>query len=120
MSELTLAAIVETMRRELLVRLKPIEFDLNGDDATGEIELATDGWTVSLSGIPANPIAWVAIDAEPDSVHEYDNARRDAFRANEIEALRAVDQALDGLLTRALTASQDPFSAHIAAALITE
>jgi hypothetical protein len=111
MSDPTAADIAATMRSELLARLKPIEFDLKADDATGEIELATDGWTLAIS------VAWVAIDAEPDSPHEYDKAIKDAFRPHELDALRGIDRALEGLLARALVASQDPFSAHIARTL---
>jgi hypothetical protein len=117
MSDPTAADIAATMRSELLARLKPIEFDLKADDATGEIELATDGWTLAISAVSVNPVAWVAIDAEPDSPHEYDKAIKDAFRPHELDALRGIDRALEGLLARALVASQDPFSAHIARTL---
>ena len=59
----------------------------------------------------------MAIDAEPDTHHEYTHALHDAFRPIEIAALRRADAALDGLLSSALIASTDAFSAFIAQSL---
>ena len=117
MSTAPLPDIVSTIREAMLARMKPIEFDIVASDEPGAIELITDAWTLAIENGPDNPVAWIAIDAEPDTSHEYEKARHDAFRPNEIDALREIDRALNGFLSRALTASQDPFSAHIAAVL---
>ena len=114
MSEFTVADVVSALRGEMSVDLKPVEFDLTVDDETGEIELATDDWTFSIDGLPNSPSAWIAIDAEPEYEHEYEKASKDAFRPIEIAALHRADQALDGLLSRALRASHDPFSEYFA------
>lgn len=120
MSALSVADIVAALREEMGRELRPVEFDLTVDDETGDIELATDDWTLSIGGVPVAPIAWVAIDAEPESAHEYEKARQDAFRSVEIAALRRADLALDGLLNRALIASDDPFSMYMAGILAAE
>jgi hypothetical protein len=117
MSAFTVADVVAALRGEMSVDLRPVEFDLTVDDETGEIELATDAWTLSIDGVPDAANAWVAIDAEPEAAHEYEKARQDAFRPIEIAALQRADQALDGLLTRALHASHDPFSEFVADSL---
>jgi hypothetical protein len=114
MSEFTVADIVSVLRGEMSVDLKKVEFDLTVDDETGEIELATDDWTLSIDGVPDAPSGWIAIDVEPEHAHEYEKARKDAFRPIEIAALQRADEALDGLLTRALHASNDPFSGYFA------
>jgi hypothetical protein len=79
--------------------------------------LATDRWTLAIEHPEAKPSAWVAIDAEPDTHHEYGNALHDAFRPVDIAALRRANAALDGLLATALIASADAFSAFVAQAL---
>ena len=117
MSDPTVADIVAVLRREMLASIRPVEFDLKVDDETGEIELSTDDWTITIDIDPGPPSAWVAIDVEPEQSHEYDKARADAFRPQELAALQRTDQALDGLLTRALHASQDPFSQYVAESL---
>ena len=119
MSESTVADIVAVLRREMLASVRQVEFDLKVDDETGEIELSTDDWTITIDIDPGPPSAWVAIDVEPELEREYDKARQDAFRPQEIAALQRTDQALDGLLTRALTTGGDPFSQFIAESLTT-
>ena len=117
MSAPTVADVVAILRRELLVDLRPIEFDLTIDDETGDLQLATDSWTLAIEHPESAPSAWVAIDAEPDTDHEYEHALKDAFRPMEIAALRRANAALDGLLAAALIASTDSFSAFFARAL---
>lgn len=120
MSAFTVADVVAALREEMSVKLRRVEFDLTVDDETGDIELSTDDWTLAIAGVPDAPSAWVAIDAEPESAHEYEKARQDAFRPVEIEALQRADRSLDGLLTRALIASDDAFSQFFADVLSSE
>jgi hypothetical protein len=114
MSEPTVAGVVAILRESMRARLKPIEFDLTIDDETGEIQLITDAWTIGIEGVPEQPSAWLAIDAEPEHPNEFANALRDAFRPHELDALRTADAALNGLLTQALNASNDPLSTFFA------
>ena len=88
MNELTVADVVAALRGEMGVDLRPVEFDLTVDDETGEIELATDDWTLSIDGVPDAASAWLAIDAEPEAAHEYAKALQDAFRPIELAALQ--------------------------------
>jgi hypothetical protein len=117
MSEQSVADIVEAVRREIGASLKPADYDLNIDDETGEIQLVTDAWTLTIENAPNDPSAWVSIDAEPDHPNEYDHAIHDAFRPHELAALRRADASLNGLLIRALSAGPDPFSHHFAESL---
>jgi hypothetical protein len=114
MSESTVAGVVAVLRESIGARLKPIEFDLTIDDETGEIQLITDAWTIGIEDVLEQPSAWLAIDAEPEHPNEIANALRDAFRPHELEALRTADSALNGLLTQALRASNDPLSTFFA------
>jgi hypothetical protein len=114
MSESTVAGVVAVLRESIGARLKPIEFDLTIDDETGEIQLITDAWTIGIEDVLEQPSAWLAIDAEPEHPNEFANALRDAFRPHELEALRTADSALNGLLTQALRASNDPLSTFFA------
>lgn len=120
MSERTAADVVELLRREMLVDLKPIEFDLTVDEQTGEIQLATDDWTLGIEHLATTPTAWIAIDGEPDHPHEYDRARQDSFRSHEIAALRRANLALGGVLAEWLIASQDAFSEYMASVVAPE
>ena len=79
MSEQSTADIAAILRARSAQALKPIEFDVNADEAAGEIQLVTDAWTLALENLPAEPSGWVAIDAEPEHVNEYDHAIRDSF-----------------------------------------
>jgi hypothetical protein len=119
MSDRTVADIVAVLRESISARLKPIEFDLTIDDATGEIQLITDGWTIGIEDVPEQPSAWLAIDAEPEHPNEFANALRDAFRPHELEALRTANATLNGLLAQALRASNDPLSTFFADTLTT-
>ena len=120
MSEQSAADIAAILQREIGAALKPIEFDVNVDEAAGEIQLVTDAWTLALENLPAEPSGWVAIDAEPEHVNEYDHAIRDSFRPHELAALRRADESLNGLLIQALKSGPDPFSHHFADTLTAE
>lgn len=120
MSEQSTADIAAIIQREIGAVLKPIEFDVNVDEAAGEIQLVTDAWTLAIENLPAEPSGWVAIDAEPEHVNEYDHAIRDSFRPHELAALRRADESLNGLLIRVLKSGPDPFSHHFADTLTAE
>ena len=120
MSDRTAADIVAILRSEMLVDVRPIEFDLTVDDDSGEIQLATDDWTLAIEHVSSSPSAWIAIDGEPEHPSEYERARQDSFRSREIAALRRANLVLDGALADWLITSQDPFSAYMATVLSPE
>lgn len=106
--------VVAALRRALAAGESEDEFDITVNDETGAIECATDDWTLLIDGVPEAPRAWLAIDNEPDDPEQYPRARRAVMRSAEEQALRQADAELNGLLSQALTASEDPFSAHVA------
>ena len=109
--------VVAALRSELSAGESADEFDITVNDETGAIECATDDWTLLIEGVPESPVAWMAIEDEPEDPDQYPRARRAVLRSVEEQALRRVDAALEGLLSRALEASDDPFSQHLATAL---
>lgn len=115
----------------LVAALEPVldaeEFDAGDGGEPGQVEVATDDWTLVIAGLvegadaatgeSAEPTAWLAIDDEPGDATQYGAARR-AVMSDAIEqALAAADRSLDGALAAALIAGGDPFSADFAAAL---
>jgi hypothetical protein len=109
--------VVAALRTELAAGESTDEFDISVNDETGAIECATDDWTLLIEGVPETPAAWMAIDEEPEDEAGFERARRDAILPREEEALVRANTALDGLLSQALDASNDPFSQHVARAL---
>lgn len=109
--------VVAALRTELTAGEPDDEFDIRINDDTGAIECATDDWTLLIEGVPESPVAWMAIEDEPEEPEQYPRARRAVLRSVEEQALRRVDRTLDGLLTRALEASGDPFSQHLSSVL---
>ncbi len=117
MTTFTVSDVVAALRAELAAGEPEDEFDITIDDETGAIECATDDWTLLIEGVPETPVAWMAIENEPEEPEQYPRARRAVIRSVEEQALRRVDTTLAGMLTQALEASGDPFSQHVAAAL---
>jgi hypothetical protein len=95
--------------------LDPDEFDVT-PGAPGELDVATDDWTLHVEGWP-NGVAWLAIDDEPDDPAGYAAARRQVMSEGVERALAEADRAVGGALARALRASGDPFTTQFAIAL---
>ncbi len=96
------------------------------EEGVVDIEVAEDGlevdvigeeWTVHLEGWPDGPIAFLAIDDEPDDPKKLATLRVRAITPAVEEALVEIDGRLDGGLRAALVASGDPLSIDLAAAL---
>lgn len=117
MTAFEVSDVVAALRSALSAGESEDEFNISVNDETGAIECATDDWTLLIEGVPETPMAWMAIDEEPEDEAGFLRARRGAINPAEEAALRQVDQTLEGLLTQALAASDDPFSQHIAASL---
>lgn len=109
--------VVAILKREMLIDCDPADFDLGVDDETGAIELSTDEWTLQIENISKTPVAWFAIDNEPETPDEYAMARHAVVRSVEEAALKRANNALDRLIAHALEASGDAFSHHIAQTL---
>ncbi len=93
------------------------DVDIVRSDDGLEIDVFGDEWTVHLAGWPENPTAFAALDDEPDDPAVIPAARAGIIDAPIHGALRDLDQMLDGALRSALTASGDPLSIDLAAAL---
>jgi hypothetical protein len=117
-TEIEVVDVVAVLRTELAAGESVDEFDITVNDETGAIECATDDWTLLIEGVPETPAAWIAIDEEPENEAEFERAQRDTMNPAEVQALIRADAALGGLLSQALDASGDPFSQHVARALV--
>jgi hypothetical protein len=82
----------------------------------GELDVSTDDWTLHVEGWP-DGTAWLAIDDEPDEPARYATARRAVMPETVERALAEADHEVGGVLSRALVASGDPFTAEFLAAL---
>lgn len=92
----------------------------NEGDGGDDIALAGERWTLYLEGWPGPKVAFIAIDDEPEddaSAADVEAAWRDAIPADAIPALTAADSTLDGILSFRLTATDDPVSMAVAAAM---
>ncbi len=93
------------------------DVDVVRSDDGLEIDLFGDEWTIHLEGWPGSPAAFAAIDDEPDDPASIPAARAAIIDAPIHAALKDLDQMMNGALRTALTASGDPLSIDLAAAL---
>ena len=84
------------------------------DASGGELEVLGEEWTLHLEGWPGRPLAWLALDDEPDDPAELTVALNAALDEESIAAFVAVDAALGRTLSAALRASHDPLSTALA------
>jgi hypothetical protein len=107
----------EIVREAMAELIEQGDVDLVRSEDGLELDLFGDEWTVHLEGWPDNPAAFAAIDDEPDDPAALPAARAGIIDAPIHAALRDLDRMLDGALQAALTASGDPLSIDLAAAL---
>jgi hypothetical protein len=110
-----LAAIAESIERELTNAIEREAFDLIVDDADQYIAVSTDDWTLHVE--PALVRAWFAIDEEPEDPAQYPSARRAVMGTPVEDTLARANDRLGGLLARCLRQSPDAFSHDLARAL---
>ena len=109
---------LEEVAREVTADLSAQgDVDVVRSDDGLELDLFGDEWTVHLEGWPGSPAAFAAIDDEPDDPAAIPAARAGIIDAPIHAALQNLDRRLDGALRAALTASGDPLSFDLAAAL---
>ncbi len=93
------------------------EVDIEVGQELGEVEVVAETWTLHLEGLPEAPRGWIAIDDEPENAADIRVAREEAMGTEAMAALVQADSLLGGALRGALTASDDPISVDLAAAL---
>ena len=79
-----------------------------------EIEIIAEAWTFHLEGWPGQPVAWLALDDEPDTAAERRAALEAAIPGDVLAMLASVDRTLGGAIVAALGATGDPLSAELA------
>jgi len=106
--------LIDQLEPALIASLGDGGFDLERDDESGAIELATDDWTLVLEAWP-DGIGFLAIDDEPAAASEAElqKAITDLI-GKAIAPLRAADQHTDGAIATALTRTSDPISNALA------
>ena len=75
----------------------------------GAVEIQADDWTLHVEGDPIT-LAFIAIDQEPDRPGELNAALRTALDADDLVALRTLNEDLNGVLVDRLGASGDALS----------
>jgi hypothetical protein len=76
----------------------------------------TDEWTLHVEAGPP-PVAWLALDTEPETADKVRAMRRMTMSASVDRALARADARLGGGLAAALADSQDLLSLDLLAAL---
>jgi hypothetical protein len=116
--EVTLEQLATALTTALTTVLDPDEFDvaLGVDSDSRELDVATDDWTLHLEGWP-DTIGWLAVDDEPEDPSHFDTARRTVMPEAVEQALARADVEVGGALSRALAASNDPFTLALVHAL---
>ena len=113
---MNLEDIVNVLEIALQSVLSEDDVDIVPDEDAQTLDISTDDWTVHLELAP-KPLAWLAIDDEPNSAAGYEAARK-AKMSVEVEAAFAQANArLEGMLASLLRDSHDPFSRHFASVL---
>jgi hypothetical protein len=109
----TMAEVAATFREFLAALIDADLLDVVVD-AAGAVEAIGEEWTLHLEGWPERPLAWLALDDEPDDPAEVAAALQEAINGETVAALAAADARLGGALARALGASGDPLSRTLA------
>ena len=91
-------------------------FDLDLDEESGAIELATDEWTLVLENWP-NGIGFLALDDDSDGG---DASELATIIGPALDGLHGVDIEADGAIAAALRRTSDPISNALATLLSTE
>lgn len=104
-------------RAVLTAALAATNADMLPTDQPDELDVSGDDWTLHLEGWPDQPLAWLALDDEPEETMDRRSELRRALGADVLAALAAADTQLSGRLGEALRAGADPLSIDLADAL---
>jgi hypothetical protein len=111
------AELIDHLEPALTAALGDEGFDLEHDEESGAIELATDDWTLVLEDWPSG-IAFLALDDEPVAQTAADlHLALKALIGAALGPLAEANRATDGGLGTALKRTSDPLSNALAALL---
>jgi len=82
----------------------------------GVVEVMADAWTLHIE-VESVALAWLALDAEPESPARARFEREAVMLERDLAALIVADAALGGALRSALSVSADPLSLDLAEAI---
>jgi predicted PilT family ATPase len=85
-------------------------------DSEKSVEIQANQWTLTIEGDTPD-VAFLAVDDEPTSDREMRNVIDDIVGHGDLNALKLIDQRLEGRLSLALHISGDPLSQHLASVL---
>ena len=84
------------------------------DAEAGELEAVAEEWTLHLEGWPLQPLAWLALDDEPDDPAEIPAALLAVLDPKILGSLARADGRLGGDLVAAFRAAHDPLADELA------
>jgi hypothetical protein len=87
--------------------------DIVEDEASGDLEIHADAWTLALQGLPPT-VAFFAIDDEPADESVLAATLDNVLDALDMDALRRLDAQMTGGLRAALRNCGDPLSEALA------
>ncbi len=93
------------------------EVDLEVAEDGLEIDVIGEEWTLHLEGWPERPLAFLALDDEPDEARAMRAARRRVMPDAVVTALGEIERRLDGELGAALRGTDDALSSDLAGVL---
>jgi choline dehydrogenase-like flavoprotein len=106
-----LASRIEEVGADLLAR---DAFELSLNASAGELDVVGDEWTLHFEGLPTQPLAWLAVDDEPDDPAEFPAVIHAYLDDETLAMLGAVDHSLGQVISAAMKASRDPLSLALA------
>ena len=109
-----LAGVAEVLEDALAALVGAGTLDVELDADAGELEVVADEWTLHLEGWPQQPLAWLALDDEPDDPGQIPAALLAVFDPKTLKALAVADWRLGGDLVAALRAAHDPLADELA------
>jgi hypothetical protein len=112
-----LAGVAAVLENTLAPLVAAGALDVELDAEAGELEAIAEEWTLHLEGWPQQPLAWLALDDEPDNPGEVPAALLAVLDPTTLTALARADWRLGGDLVAALRAVHDPLSDELAETL---
>ena len=109
-----LAGVAAILEEALARPIAADAVEIAVDAAAGEVEAIAEEWTLHLEGWPDRPVAWLALDDEPDDPAAVPLILLTILDRPALKALAAADVRLGGALVDALRTAHDPLSAELA------
>lgn len=109
-----LAGVAAILDETLAALVAVGALDVELDAESGELEVVGEEWTLHLEGWPQQPLAWLALDDEPDDPAEIPAALLAVLDPKTLASLARADGRLGGDLVAALRAAHDPLADELA------